>query len=249
MKRCALLILSGILGWVPLAHGEAPYVFQRGALEAETRAEAEVFAAVGTRELRTLGARGVAQGARIRLGLLDHTTFEVTGAMVGTLSNDAPRTSLFGAELVQRVADVRQLGVDLDVAVGVLRDAQATVVPRLRVVAGRSWGRLHAQVSGLMEKPLSSRRDALDMVLGAAASWQAAAKTTIGVEAMAEDLEAAWDPAEAEGGARVLAGPSLHTQWDHIHVSVLAAATRASIAPGTPPSMGVLGRVGVGLRF
>ena len=33
---------------------------------------------------------------------------------------------------------------------------------------------------------------------------------SLGVEAIGEDLEGFWDAEEAEGGARILAGPSLH---------------------------------------
>ncbi len=46
---------------------------------------------------------------------------------------------------------------------------------------------------------------------------------SFGVEAVGEDLEAFWEQNEAEGGARVLMGPSLHwVRPDHRLLATLA---------------------------
>ena len=50
------------------------------------------------------------------------------------------------------------------------------------------------------------------MTINRAVGWarELSHGVSLGVEAIGEDLEGLWDLTEAEGGARVLAGPSLH---------------------------------------
>jgi len=63
-----------------------------------------------------------------------------------------------------------------------------------------------------LEKAFSSdsERDALDAIVTLAAARQLGRGFSFGAEVVGEDLEGLWEPEEAEGGARVLAGPSLH---------------------------------------
>jgi hypothetical protein len=79
-----------------------------------------------------------------------------------------------------------------------------------RIVAGHEGTatRLHGNL--LFQKPLSAARDTVDVI--SSVGWAARLTPTwaIGVEAIGEDLEGFWDPLEAEGGARLLVGPSVH---------------------------------------
>jgi hypothetical protein len=93
---------------------------------------------------------------------------------------------------------------------GVLREPDGVTVLLARVVAAHdaaAW-RLHGNV--LLQKPLDPRRDALDVAFTAGWSHRLVRAVSVGVEEVAEDLEGFWDPNEAEGGARILVGPSLH---------------------------------------
>jgi len=93
---------------------------------------------------------------------------------------------------------------------GVLHEPDGVNVLLARVVAARdanSW-RLHGNV--LFQKPLSSERDALDLITSVGWARKLPHGVSLGVEAIGEDLEGFWDSEEAEGGARLLAGPSLH---------------------------------------
>ena len=226
------------------AIAETPCVVQQSVLEAGTRATTELYTALGTRDVRALGAQGVETGARLRLGL-GGATIEASGARI-----DGARTGWTGGvEVLARVVDSQRAGVDLDVAAGVRRDALGALVPRARVVAGRTWGRLNTQVSALAERPMASRRDALDVVLGAGASWRLTPFASVGVEALAEDVEGFWDASEAEGGVHALVGPVVRIGWGRTSLSALVAATRGSSVVGAPASTGALARVGLAVAF
>ena len=93
---------------------------------------------------------------------------------------------------------------------GVLREANGTDVLLARIVGGResaSW-RLHGNL--LFQKALTSDRDAIDLITTVGWAAKITPAVAIGVEGVGEDLEGFWDPAEAEGGARILIGPSVH---------------------------------------
>jgi hypothetical protein len=93
---------------------------------------------------------------------------------------------------------------------GVLHEAGGTNVLLARVVGGReaqTW-RLHG--NAVFQKPLASDRDAMDLITTFGWAWKLTRSVALGVEGIGEDLEGFWEPEEAEGGARLLVGPSLH---------------------------------------
>src|SRR5206468_7178468 len=79
-----------------------------------------------------------------------------------------------------------------------------------RVVARReaSVWRLHGDV--VLQKPLSAARDGVDLMTTVGWAVRIADRVAVGIGGLAEDLEGFWDALEAEGGTRVLIGPSLH---------------------------------------
>jgi len=101
-------------------------------------------------------------------------------------------------------------GVSLAMGGGMLHEAGGVNVAQARIVGGRDYQdwRLHGNV--LFQKPLAADRDPIDLVT--TVGWARRLNTTVslGIEGIGEDLEGFWDPAEAEGGARLLVGPSLH---------------------------------------
>ena len=79
-----------------------------------------------------------------------------------------------------------------------------------RVVAGREFGRWRLHGNLLFQKPMASGRDPIDIITTVGSMQQLSGTVSLGIEGVAEDVEGFWDPAEAEGGARLLVGPSLH---------------------------------------
>jgi hypothetical protein len=93
---------------------------------------------------------------------------------------------------------------------GMLHEADGVNVVLARVVAGHnahSW-LLHGNV--LFQKPLSAERDAIDLITSVGWAHKLSHGVSLGVETIGEDLEGFWETEEAEGGVRLLIGPSLH---------------------------------------
>ena len=93
---------------------------------------------------------------------------------------------------------------------GVLHEADGVNVLLARVVAGRNADSWRLQGDLQFQKPMSSERDALDLITSVGWARKLPRGVSLGVEAVGEDLEGFWDSEEREGGARLLAGPSLH---------------------------------------
>jgi hypothetical protein len=93
---------------------------------------------------------------------------------------------------------------------GVLHEAEGVNVLLARVVAGRSAETWRLQGNVLFQKPMSSERDAVDLITSVGWARKLSHGVSLGAEAIGEDLEGFWEPEEAEGGARLLVGPSLH---------------------------------------
>jgi len=83
-----------------------------------------------------------------------------------------------------------------------------------RALAGSALGGGRLQGSVVVERTLSSsfKHDAADIVTSLGWSRRIKPGFTAGVEAIAQDLEGLWNPTESDGGAKLVAGPSLHVQ-------------------------------------
>jgi len=112
-------------------------------------------------------------------------------------------------ELLKSVLGPARLGVSLAIGGGLRHESAGVDVLIGRVVFGRPIGASRLQGNVVVEKPLSSGRDAVDVITTAGWTRPITGAMWLGVEGIGEDLEGFWDPAEAEGGARLLVGPSV----------------------------------------
>jgi len=103
--------------------------------------------------------------------------------------------------------------VSLAAGGGALHEAGGTNVLISRIVVGSGSDAWTSQGNVVFQHALSPDRDPLDVLFTGGISRRIASRAAIGVEAIGEDLEGFWDAAEAEGGARLLVGPSLHLSW------------------------------------
>ena len=79
-----------------------------------------------------------------------------------------------------------------------------------RVAIGRTFARSSLFGNLRFERPLTTGRDAADLVTTVGWMRRVGPALNVGVEAVGEDLEGLWEADEAEGGAKLFAGPSLH---------------------------------------
>ena len=125
------------------------------------------------------------------------------------LKGDSYRTSKQG-EILYSIFTQESSGFGLAAGGGVLHEAGGVDVLLARIASGREFDkwRLHGNV--VLQKPFSAGRDAMDAIISAGWARRLGSAVSLGVEGIGEDLEGFWDPAEAEGGARLMIGPSLH---------------------------------------
>jgi hypothetical protein len=120
---------------------------------------------------------------------------------------------------------------------GARQESDGTHVVIGRLVAGSDVGRGRLQGSVAVERVLSSpqRHDAADVVTSLGWSRRVGNRISVGAEGIGQDLEGLWDPAELEGGAKLLVGPSLHVQSRRGEWAATLIAgpvvQRASVAP------------------
>ncbi|MCB1155006.1 hypothetical protein KDL45_15225, partial [bacterium] len=166
---------------------------------------------------------------------------------------------------------------------GYLYDYQQTSIPRAHLKVDREWGKLDAAFSVLGEIPLGEDEeeeeaeaqagvngleeedeeeegeyDEIDLVLSAGASYQVADWSRLGAEAEMEDMEGFWEDDEAEGGAKLLLGPTATFAFlDNAHARVNVAGiipltsndqTRVPGDQNTNKS-GVMARAALGYTF
>jgi hypothetical protein len=105
----------------------------------------------------------------------------------------------------------RPVGRTLRVAAGVgyAREYSRTDVMLARFGVGRATSRSMMHGNLMLEKPMSGDRDAVDLITTVGAGRKLGSAVTMSIEAVGQDLEGFWDPEEKDGGARLMAGPSI----------------------------------------
>jgi hypothetical protein len=122
-------------------------------------------------------------------------------------------------------------------------------------VSGGYAGRRSTLFGNLrLEKPFEEGRDAVDLITSLGWHYRFGGAFHAGVEALGEDLEGFWEAEEAEGGARLFVGPSLH--WSppsgRLYASLaggpIVYATRSGRTSDAPRPLGASGN-GYTVRF
>lgn len=248
MRTKYLLALTWVLAVTPTAWAdtEAAYVYQRTPASAQDTAVAiELESAVGTRDARPFGEQGVEQAGRVELRRGRFTV----GVRAGALMSEG---EVYGGVLADAGVLLLEQGsapVDLHLRAGVLRDYRQDIAVRATMTVGRTWGRTNLSALGFTEVPLSEGRDTVDVVFGLGGSVLVRDWLRVGGELIGEDLEGFWEEEEAEGGARLLVGPTVWLAPGARYDIKLNAA--AFIAPGIggEPSSGALLRLVLGRLF
>jgi hypothetical protein len=206
---CAAALLSIAAAMTDVARAQdRPFVFS--VTTAPDRSKPQVLVdydvGVGEHTFHTDWANGPEQRVGVQASLGRWTLI----GRVNLASNGGAYEASQQGEALFSVLTQRSSPVALEIGGGVLHEADGVDVLLARVVAGREsrdW-RLHGNL--LFQAPRAQNRDALDLISSAGWARRLTPAVWLGVEGIGEDLEGFWDPAEAEGGARLLIGPSLH---------------------------------------
>jgi len=128
---------------------------------------------------------------------------------VGLASDDRDlRSSQQGEVLYSLVQSPTSEG-SLALGMGMRHETNGVNVLLGRVAAGRSFSAWRLDGNALFEKPFSIGRDSVDLITSFGVARRLLPALYTGVELIGEDLEGFWEVEEAEGGARVLIGPSI----------------------------------------
>ena len=130
-------------------------------------------------------------------------------ARVGIAADRQDTRSSQQAELLYNVLHSPATAGSLAIGMGVRHESQGINVLLGRVATGRQFTDWRLDGNLLFEKPFSAGRDPVDLITTMGVARRLTPALYGGVEAIGEDLEGFWEKEEAEGGARLLIGPSL----------------------------------------
>ena len=163
----------------------------------------------GERTVTPLGYDGIDQNIGVKGYLGDKFTF--LASMGVGFGNNGDVKSLQQVEVLRDFIGGNQpAGFRIGASLGFRREFNNDKVALSRVTAAYEsvgW-RLGANVR--FEKAFDVHRDDLDVISSLGIHRQLSGQFYGGLEAVGQDLEGFWEKDEAEGGARVLVGPSLN---------------------------------------
>jgi hypothetical protein len=254
----ALLLLALLVATRPAAaqspdvSEDRPFIFSVSTPRTDTR-HATVHLETGFGER----AFDVDQGDRLeqRLGVQASLGRGLTLlARVGVANGSEAYSTSQQGELLYSLVQAPAHHGSLAVGMGIRHESAGVNVLLGRVAAGRTFSVWRVDGNALFEKPFSAGRDAVDLITTVGVARRVSSAVHVGVEMIGEDLEGFWEADEAEGGARLLLGPSIRlappaTRWQlSIAGGPIVHATRS---PGTTDAARTLpssGRDGFAVR-
>lgn len=205
-----VILVAGLLGGgaAVAAAQDRPFVFSVTTASEQSDTNVLINYDVGAGE-RTFHA-DTGKGPEQRVGLQASVGRWTLLAHAGLASIKGEYETSQQGEILYSIARGGPAAFDLAVGGGVLREATGVNVALARIVAGRSFERSEIRGNVVFQKPLAADRDAVDLLTTVGWTRRVTNTVALGVEAVGEDLEGFWEPEEAEGGARLLFGPSVH---------------------------------------
>jgi len=235
----AALTLALSLCSIGEALAQEPHLVFTSALPEPTSAAPEVTAIVEERGLALWsGASSEFGVGAVRSD--GRWTFRTITSMTTRPVEGHARPMFQQFDVVRPVLSNRSLSV---AAGGGLRqewDGTRVYVGRVQAGATVASGRLQGSV--VVERAVSSPtvHDAADVVTSVGWSRPIGRRFGLGVESIAQDLEGLWNPAEADGGAKLLVGPSIHARstngrWEAAFTGGPVVRTFSTLSPPVSP--------------
>ena len=205
LPLCALLLLPGVA-----AAQDRPFVFTiataAGAAAAKPQVRIDYELGMGDQAFHQQTANGPEQ----RFGV-QATSGRITFiGHVGVARETGTYQSSQQGEVLVSLLPRSAARFAIAAGGGVLHEAGGANVLLGRIVAGHEGALTRAFGNLLVQKPFATGRDAIDVITSFGWAARVTSSLAIGVEAIGEDVEGFWNAQEAEGGSRILLGPSMH---------------------------------------
>jgi hypothetical protein len=233
----ALIFLNG----APAAAQDRPFLFSVTTPDTNERhATVHADAGFGERPFDLVDGDRPEQRFGIQASL-GHR-FTVLGR-VGIASDERDTRTSQQGELLYGLVRSPGNETSLAVGLGMRHEAAGVNVMLWRVAAGRHFESWRLDGNVLFEKPFSTGRDAVDLITSVGVARRVLPAVHVGLEMIGEDLEGFWEQDEAEGGARLLIGPSIRLAPRSQHWQLSAAggplvhATRTSFSSDATRSL------------
>jgi len=187
----------------------SPYVYQRSGQGYDMSVSLMYELGYGSRESRNFSQEGIENGLRARFQPWSFLGIEGFGGIVLDSDGGGYRSEAASIDVIARPLNQEQHYVNVDLGAGYIYDYRNDNIPRVRLSIGRSFNKLDLSLSGLLEIPVgASGRDEADIMTALAMSYAFARQFRGGLELAGEDLEGLFESEEAEGGAKILFGPT-----------------------------------------
>ncbi len=190
----------------------------------------------GQRTTGQFGYDGLGQQFAVKGYLGNRFTLYATAAI--GFANDGGTTSAQQAELLRDfVGGKTGGGFSLGAGLGLSRDWSNVKSAISRVALSFNETNWRATGNLRFEKAFDSNRDQLDFITSVGFQYRLSPALFLGLEAVGQDLEGFWEADEAEGGARIMVGPSLNVAAQNSKFSFSFSggpvfyATRSNIVP------------------
>lgn len=163
----------------------------------------------GERIAGQFGYDGVNQQVSVK-GYLGNRFTLYANAALG-FSRGGGMASAQQAELMRDLIGGRQaFGPRFGISLGASRDWSSTGAIFSRITGSFDAASWQLIGNARFEKAFANNRDGIDLITSIGYHHRISGRLFAGVEAVGEDLEGFWEADEAEGGAKLLVGPSLN---------------------------------------
>jgi len=163
----------------------------------------------GQNTVAPVGFNGIDQNITL-FGYLGNSTTLLTSVGVGFANSGHWQTTQQAEILRDFIGGNNPTGFRLGTSLGLRREFGNDIIALSRLTAtyeGLGW---KIGANARFEKAFSASRDELDVITSFGIQRRINKQLFAGVEAVGQDLEGLWQTDEAEGGARILIGPSLN---------------------------------------
>jgi len=221
-KRLLTFLLAGVIGTSAIAQNLSendifktkrtpePFLFSVTTLTQEDlKWSLDYSGSYGERITNTLGYDGINQQFAVKGYLGKQFTLRAFASLGFPLENNVA-----SAQQVEVIRDIlggkKVIGLRVGAGLGVRRDYSDVKSLLSRITFSYEVPQWKFGGNVLFEKVLTSGRDAIDVITSLGIHYRLSENFYGGIEAIGEDLEGFWDKEEAEGGAKLLVGPSLN---------------------------------------